>query len=356
MTTGSFDEQLQQFIGIAINQKASDIHLITGSPAVIRRDGRLYAISQEVLSADTISAMLKSVLQEERYAKFIDKKEADFSMGYESVRIRANGYFEKGSPAMSLRLIPAEIPKLDTLGVPEIVRNFTKASQGFVLVTGPTGHGKSTTLASLIQDINDTRNEHIITLEDPIEYVFTPKQSIISQREVGIDTLSFAAGLRAALREDPNVILVGEMRDLETIETALTLAETGHLVLATLHTNSAGQSADRIIDVFPEHKQAQIRFQLANVLLGIASQRLLPKIQGGRVLVSEVMTATSAIRSLIREGKVHQIPNVIQTSAAEGMISLDRQLAQLVGQGVLTAEEALAWAIDPKTLKMQMYQ
>jgi len=351
-----FHPLLQEFLGIAITQNASDLHFISGTPPVIRRDGRLFTVRNDVLPAETVGQIIKAILPESRYAKYIEERELDFSLNFQSARLRVNAYFEKGNPALSLRVIPSEIPDIETLGLPEVVKNFVNVSQGFLLITGPTGHGKSTTLAALVDHINATRSEHIITLEDPIEYVFTQKKSIISQREVGGDTLSFSAGLRSALREDPNVILVGEMRDLETIETALTLAETGHLVLTTLHTNSASQTADRIIDVFPSSKQSQIRVQFANVLLGIVSQRLLPKIHGGRALATEVLVANSAVRTLIREEKIHQIPNVIQTSAAEGMISLDKQLAQLVQQGVITIDEAMAWSLDPKGLKIQMYQ
>jgi twitching motility protein PilT len=349
-------DYLQQIMGVAIQQKASDIHLVTGTPVTIRRDGRLGALSQEVCTPELIDAIIQSLLTPERYQKFQAEREVDFSFGYQEVRVRANAYYEKVHPSISLRLIPSTIPTPEELGIPASVTKMLGASQGFVIIAGPTGHGKSTTLAALVDMINQTRSEHIITLEDPIEYIFSPKKSIVSQREVGIDTASFESGLRASLREDPNVILVGEMRDLPTIEAALTLAETGHLVLATLHTNSAAQTADRIIDVFPEQKQPQIRLQFANSLLGIVSQRLLPKIQGGRVLVSEVLLANAAVRSLIREGKVHQIPNVIQTSTAEGMIALDGQLAKLVTDGAITMEQAEAWSLDPKNLKMMLYQ
>ncbi len=352
----AMDPQLAEYITAAINQKASDIHLISGAPAVVRRFGRLYTVSEGPLSPDTVAKMIQSVLSEKTFEDFLNKKELDFSVASGNVRLRANAYFEKSSPALSLRLITADIPKIQELGLPEVVRNFTKSSQGFLLITGPTGHGKSTTLAALVEHINTERSEHIITLEDPIEYIFTPRRSIISQREVGVDTLNFADALRSALREDPNVILVGEMRDLETIEAALTLAETGHLVFATLHTNSAAQTADRIVDVFPSHKQSQIRLQLSSVLLGIVSQRLLPKIQGGRILACEVLVANNAVRNLIREGKNHQIPNVIATGAADGMISLDKQLVQLVTQGFITAEEATSWAVDQKNFKLQLYQ
>ncbi len=352
----SIDERLQHYISTASAQNASDIHLISDTPVVIRRNGALFTITEGPIAAQEVFDILKSLLSPERFDQLMKNKEHDFSLTFAETRLRANAYFEKNTPAVSFRLIPAEIPSLETLGIPEIVRNFATVSQGFVLVTGPTGHGKSTSLAALVDHINANRSEHIITLEDPIEYIFYQKKSIVSQREVGTDTLSFAAGLRSALREDPNVILVGEMRDLETIETALTLAETGHLVFATLHTNSASQTADRIIDVFPENKQGQIRIQLANVLLGIVSQRLLPTVKGGRTLVVEVLVANNAVRNLIREGKVHMIPNVIQTSAAEGMISLDKQLAHLVTEGTITMEEAMAWSLDPKGLKLQIYQ
>lgn len=349
-------DYLEQVMGVAINQKASDIHLVSGSPVTLRHDGRLAAVSQEQCASELVGAIVQSLLTPERYDTFTNEHEADFSFGFNDVRVRANAYYQKGHPALSLRLIPSQIPTPEELGIPATVTKMLLPSQGFIIIAGPTGHGKSTTLASLVESINATRSEHIITLEDPIEYLFTPKKSLISQREVGIDTPSFESGLRAALREDPNVILVGEMRDLPTIETALTLAETGHLVLATLHTNSASQTADRIVDVFPEHKQPQIRLQFANALLGIVSQRLLPKIQGGRILVSEVLTATSAVRSLIREGKAHQIPNVIQTSIADGMMSLDTQLAKLVTDGTITMDQAEAWSLDPRSLKAMLYQ
>lgn len=352
----TMNEQLQVFLQKAVAQRASDLHLMSGSAPVIRVDGQLYTLSNLPISSESMYQIIQSVVLENRFKDYQHDRQIDFSIGYQNNRVRCNAYYEKGNPCLALRLLPAEIPKLDELGLPEIVRSFADVSQGFMLITGPTGHGKSTTLASLVEYINQTRSEHIITLEDPIEYVFSPKRSIISQREIGSDLITYSDGLRAALREDPNVILVGEMRDLETIEAALTLAETGHLVLSTLHTNSASQTVDRVIDVFPQHKQSQIRIQFANVLLGVVSQRLLPKIEGGRVLVSEVMVANNAIRNLIREGKNHQIPNVIQTSVAEGMISLDRQLASLVSRGVITIDEATAWSLDPKNLQLQLYK
>lgn len=354
--TLEIDSRLQEFVNTAVSQSASDVHLISNGQPVVRRDGKLFSLGDTTLTTQDVTEILQSVLQEPRYTTYVKEKEMDFSLTIGSARLRGNAYFEKGTPALSLRIVPSETPSLDSLGLPEVAKNMLQISQGFVIIAGPTGHGKSTTLAAMVEHINQSRSEHIITLEDPVEYVFTPKRSIISQREIGRDTLSFAAGLRAALREDPNVILVGEMRDLETIEAALTLAETGHLVLATLHTNSAAQTADRIIDVFPASRQGQIRVQLAEVLQGIVSQRLLPQIKGGRVLATEVLIATNAVRNLIREGKIHQIPNVIQTSAAEGMISLDKELARFVAEGVITVEEATAWSLDPKAFKLQLYE
>jgi twitching motility protein PilT len=254
-----------------------------------------------------------------------------------------------------MSLIPKELRSFSDLGLPPILEKFTEHSQGFVVITGPTGSGKSTTLAAMIDKINSEKRKHIITIEDPIEYVFEHKQSLISQREVGSDTNSFARALRSSLREDPDVVLIGEMRDLETIEAAITLAETGHLVLTTLHTNSAAQTADRIVNVFPPHMQQQISSQLASVLLGVVSQRLIPKINGGRVMAAEIMIANAAIKSLIRDGKNYQIPNVIQTSAADGMISLDKVLAEYVSRGDITLEEALNYSLDPKSFKMMVY-
>ena len=239
--------------------------------------------------------------------------------------------------AASFRFIPRQIRNLQDLNLPPILERFTQSTQGLVIIAGPTGHGKSTTLAALVELINESRSDHIITIEDPIEYVFEHKKSNISQREVGSDTNTFGRALRAALREDPNVILVGEMRDLETIEAALTIAETGHLVLTTLHTNSAAQTADRIINVFPPHQQEQIRMQLANVLIGIVSQRLLPRVAGGRIVAAEILIANNAVRTMIREGKSHQVDNIISTSAAEGMIGLDKVLAELVSKGEIAS-------------------
>lgn len=348
--------KLQKLLDIAIQRGASDLHLTIGVPPTLRIDGKLIPIEKEaILTSEECTKLVEAIMSQEQIERYRQRKELDFSFGFKQTRFRVNAYFQMGNLAASLRLIPTEIKTLQQLGLPPILEKFALPSQGFVIITGPTGHGKSTTLASLIEYINQNRNEHIITIEDPIEYVFKHKKSIITQREVGNDTNSFARALRSALREDPNVILVGEMRDLETIDAALTLAETGHLVFTTLHTNNAAQTADRIIDVFPPYQQQQVRLQLANVLLGVVSQRLLPRVSGGRVAACEIMIADAAVRSLIREGKTHQLPNIIQTSASEGMIALDKVLAELVNKGEVTIDDALTWCIDPKAFKMMVY-
>jgi len=348
--------EIIKFLDYAIEKMASDIHICVGIPLMIRIDGKLITIpntpnithakAKELISSFTPPEMLTLLKQ---------KKELDFSFGYKNMRFRVNVFFQKGTEAASLRLISKDIKTFKELGLPPILEKFTEHSQGFVIITGPTGSGKSTTLAALVDKINTEKKKHIVTIEDPIEYVFEHKQSLISQREIGSDTNSFSRALRSALREDPDVVLVGEMRDLETIESALTLAETGHLVFTTLHTNSSAQTADRIISVFPPHLQQQISSQIASVLVGVVSQRLVPKINGGRVLAAEIMIANSAIKSLIRDGKGFQIPNVIQTSASEGMISLDKVLAEYVSRGEITLEDALAYCLDPKSFKMMVY-
>jgi twitching motility protein PilT len=347
---------IKKLLDLAIIKKASDLHLNVGVPPTVRIDGRLLTVPDEpILDQESCAKLIESMMTTEQIERLNQRREVDFSFGYQDTRFRTNVYFEKGNMVGSLRLIPHLIRNFSELGLPPIIEKFTTPSQGFFIVTGPTGHGKSTSLAAMVQHVNNTRSEHIITIEDPIEYVFEHKKSIISQREIGSDTNSFARALRSALREDPNVILVGEMRDLETIDAALTLAETGHLVFTTLHTNSAAQTADRMIDVFPPHQQQQVKMQLANVLIGVISQRLLPRVSGGRIVATEIMIANSAVRNTIREGKTHQLPNIIQTSASEGMISLDKVLAELVSKGEITIDDALTWAIDPKAFKMMVY-
>lgn len=347
---------LQQLLKAGIDLQASDLHLTVAVSPTVRIDGTLKPVPNEpALTSAKITEIIQAVLLPQQAETLRRQRDVDFSFTFDAVRIRANVYYQRGEAAASFRFIPRQIKTIVELGLPPILEKFTEAAQGLVIISGPTGHGKSTTLAALVELINATRAEHIITIEDPIEYLFDQKKSIVSQREVGSDAASFSEALRAALREDPNVILVGEMRDLETIETALTIAETGHLVFTTLHTNSSAQTADRIIDVFPPHQQGQIRNQLASVLLGVVSQRLLPRVNGGRVVAAEVLLANTAVRNLIREGKAHQIDNIIHTSAAEGMIGLDKVLAELVSKGEITLDDALTWAIDPRAFKMLVY-
>lgn len=354
--TESGNAEIAKYLDFAVSKNASDLHISVGIPAVVRIDGKLISIPEApILQEKEIISLVASFTPEDMLSTVKQKKEIDFSFGYKEMRFRVNVYYQKGSMAASLRVIPRTIRDFTELGLPPILKRFTEQNQGLVIISGPTGSGKSTTLAAIIDEINQEQRKHIITIEDPIEYVFDHKKSIISQREVGSDTNTFARALRSALREDPDVVLVGEMRDLETIESALIMAETGHLVFTTLHTISASQTADRIISVFPPHLQQQVSSQLASVLLGVVSQRLISKVGGGRVLAAEIMIANSAVKSLIREGKNYQIPNVIQTSAAEGMISLDKVLAEFVSRGDITLEDALTWSIDPKSFKMMVY-
>ena len=347
--------EFSRLLDLAIAKGASDIHIVVGSHPLLRIDGRLLPVTSEPpLTLGKVNKLLSEIAKPEALEKLKNKSEVDFSFEFSGSRFRTNLYLQKDLPAASLRLILNNIKSFSELGLPPVVEYFTSQSQGLVIISGPTGHGKSTTLASMVQKINLDRREHIITIEDPIEYLFKSEKSLISQREIGNDTENFPAALRSALRQDPNVILIGEMRDLETIQAALTIAETGHLVLTTLHTNSAAQTIDRIVGVFPAYQQ-QVRSQLASVMLGVMSQRLIPKISGGRVVAAEVMINNSAIRMLIRDDKIYQIPNVIQTSASEGMILLDKVLAELISRGDVSLEDALTWSISPKSLKMMVY-
>jgi len=331
-----------------IRKKASDLHLQVGLPPMIRVDGALAAVSgADVLTEETLETLIFAILDEDQKQILLKDKEFDFSFAFGDIgRFRVNAFHERGNLAAALRLIPNEILTVEQLGLPNIINKFTQYPRGLVLVTGPTGSGKSTTLAAMIHKINLERAEHIITIEDPIEYTHRSKKSVIVQREVHYDTYSFTVALRSALREDPDVVLIGEMRDLETIASAITIAETGHLVLATLHTNSAAQSVDRMIDVFPPHQQPQIRAQLANILMAICSQRLIPSIGGGRVAASEILTATAAVRNIIREGKTHQLEAVIQTGSEYGMQSMDKTLVGLVHAGTISYDEARNFAVD----------
>jgi len=335
----------------------SDLLLTEGVPPLIRVNALLSPIpGLDVLTSEDVDRLLFEVLTVKQREQFELSFEFDFSFGWrESARIRGNAFRQKGVNAVALRMIPREIPTMEALGLPPAMHSFAAKHQGLVLVTGPTGSGKSTTLASMIDWINTNRACHIITIEDPIEYLHHHKQSAVHQREVGEDTESFPTALRSALREDPDVLLVGEMRDLESIQFALTLAETGHLVFGTLHTNDTAQALDRIIDVFPAERQAQIRVQLANALTGIAYQRLLPRIAGGMVAAFEVLVANSAVRSLVKEGKTNQLRNSLITGQKEGMVTFEQSLSLLVEQGLVTHEEAVARSLHPKDVVAQRH-
>jgi twitching motility protein PilT len=326
----------------------TDVLLVAGAPPLMRLDGAIVPLDERPLRPEDTLATVRGVLAGELWDTLVTEREVDFSFNWEDrARFRANAYHQRGSVALSLRLIPYEIPTFADLGLPPVLHSWVDLPQGLVLVTGPTGSGKSTTLAAMIDEINRRRRCHVITIEDPIEYVHRHRVAAVSQREIGLDTESFAKALRSALREDPDVLLVGEMRDPETIQTALTIAETGHLVFATLHTNDAGQAIDRIVDVFPGEKQAQIRVQLAGSLTGIVSQRLLPRIGGGRVAAFEVLTATFAVRNLVREGKTSQLRNLVTTGSKHGMQTLEQSLSELVISGLVDYDEAVLHTLFP---------
>lgn len=331
-----------------IRKRASDLHLQVGLPPMLRIDGALTPVAgMDALNEEAVEKLVFAILDEEQQQILLKDKEFDFSFAFGDLgRFRVNAFHERGNLAAALRLIPNEIKTIAELGMPQVVSSFANYPRGLVLVTGPTGSGKSTTLAALLDKINTERSHHVITIEDPIEFTHKSKKSVVVQREVHYDTYSFSAALRSSLRQDPDVVLIGEMRDLETISAAITIAETGHLVFATLHTNSAAQSIDRMIDVFPPHQQPQIRAQLANILMGICSQRLVPAIGGGRLAAAEILVATPAVRNIIREGKSHQLDAVIQTGADVGMQSMDRTLAGMVQGGLVTYEEARNFAVD----------
>jgi len=331
-----------------IKKHASDLHLQVAMPPMLRIDGHLIAIpGYEPLNEEEVESLVFAILDEEQKQILLKDKEFDFSFAFGDLgRFRVNSFHERGNLAAALRLIPNEIKSISELGLPTTVNGFANYPRGLVLVTGPTGSGKSTTLAALIDQINSEKSHHIITIEDPIEFTHKSKRSLIVQREVHYDTYSFSAALRSSLRQDPDVVLIGEMRDLETISAAITIAETGHLVFATLHTNSAAQSIDRMIDVFPPHQQPQIRSQLANILQAICSQRLVPAIGGGRLAAAEILIATAAVRNIIREGKAHQLDAVIQTGGDIGMQSMDKNLVAMVQGGQVTYDEARNYAVD----------
>ncbi len=348
---------IQELLRLTIQNKASDLHLLPGIAPAMRIDGGLsYLSNYPTLTAEHVETMMFSVLTPEQKELLLANKELDFSLGFGGGaygnlgRFRVNVYYQRGAICAALRFLPPNIKTVEELHLPQVAHDFAKLRQGLVLVCGPTGHGKSSTLAAIINEINLNSSSHILTIEDPIEYVYPAGKSIISQREMGIDTHSWSMALRSALREDPDVVLVGEMRDAETIAATITVAETGHLVFSTLHTNSASQSIDRIIDAFPPHQQNQIRVQLSASLKGIVSQRLLPQIGGGRIPAVEVLIGIPAVATNIRDGKTHLIDSIIQTSQNVGMITLESSLAQLVKSGAISLDLAKAYSAHPDEL------
>lgn len=352
METSGQQIKIETLLEECVRRKASDIHIQYGLPPILRVDGALVAVpNTPVLNEEMLKNLIFATMDEDQQKIFLKDKEFDYSFAFgELARFRVNAFYERGKMAAALRLIPNQIPPLDSLGMPPVVETFAEFPRGLVLVTGPTGSGKSTTLAALIDKINTEKSRHIISIEDPVEFTHKSKRSVVVQREVHYDTFSFSAALKSALRQDPDVVLIGEMRDLETIQAAITIAETGHLVFATLHTNSAAQSIDRMIDVFPPHQQPQIRSQLSSILMAICAQRLVPAVAGGRICVAEIMVANSAIRSLIRDGKTFQIDTAIQTGADQGMQTMDRTLAKYVQAGTITYDAAREYAVDVNEL------
>ena len=341
--------KIEEILRLAVANKASDVHFSFGLTPMMRINGDLEVIASAGIIDD--ENLILSLLSEEQKIRFEKEKELDFSTTLDEARFRGNIFTQKGVNACVLRIISNNVPDLESLNLPEILKSFTKLKQGFILVTGPTGHGKSTTVAAMLNEINKTACTNIVTIEDPVEYIIKPLKSLISQRELGSDTLSFERALKSALREDPNVVYVGEMRDLETIQLALTVAETGHLVFSTLHTNSAAQTIDRIVDVFPEGTKPQIRIQLASVLSAVVSQRLVPAVNGGRIPALEILIASPATANTIREGKTFMIDNIIQTGVDLGMVSLEMSLAKLVKKGLVSEEVAMSYAIKPLELQ-----
>ncbi len=348
-----FKKKVAELVEMLVLQGASDLHLAVGAQPIIRVSGALTPIlSEAVLTNDDVIGLLSEMLSPEHKKRFLEIQEVDFSYSHEGkARFRGNAFVERGHIGVALRLIPKVIRSFSELGLPPIVETFAARKQGFFLVVGPVGMGKTTTLAALIDKINTERTEHIMTIEDPIEYLFENKKSLIEQREVRVDTADFESALRSVFRQDANVLMIGEMRTPETMATAVTAAETGHLVFSTLHTNNAAQTIDRIIDAFPAGQQDQIRIQLAGSLAGIFSQRLVPRISGGLVPACELLINNNAVANLIREKRSHEIQTVIETSAEEGMIDMNRSLAQLVRAGEITVESAYALSWNPKTLE-----
>jgi len=349
----NYSERLKKLLEKTIQENASDLHFSVDHPPILRITGKLIPlIKEETLMPENTEAFAFSLMTNVQKEEFLKKKEIDFSYNFEDkARFRINIFFQRGNVSTSLRLIPKKVKTIEELNLPAVLHRFTEKTQGFVLITGASSQGKSTTLAALIDEINHTKPCHIITIEDPIEYVFEDDKAIVDQREVYQDTLSFTRALRSTFRQDPDVIMVGEMRDLETISIALTAAETGHLVFATLHTNSAAQAIHRIVDVFPAEQQNQIRSQFSTSLLGIVSQRLIPRLKGGLIPACEVMICTPAVANLIRENKIHEMPAIIETSKGVGMISFNRCLADLVRKGEVSLQDALFYSFSPVELK-----
>lgn len=348
---------LQQLLDLTVKNNASDLHLIAGIPPALRIDGALsYLGGLAVLSPESIESMVFSLISPSQKEVLVNNRELDFSTAYgggvygDIGRFRVNAYYQRDKLSAAFRFLPKTIRTLEELHMPKICHTFAATRQGLILVTGPTGQGKSTTLASIVNEINMTRADHVLTVEDPIEYMYPTGKSIISQRELGSDTHSWGLALRSALREDPDVVLIGEMRDPDTMSAAITIAETGHLVFSTLHTNSAAQTIDRIIDSFPAHQQEQVRAQLAFTLKGIISQRLLPQLSGGRIPATEILIGTPAVASNIRDGKTHLIDSVIETSQDVGMITLESSLSQLVLAGSVSLDVAKSYSLHPDEL------
>jgi twitching motility protein PilT len=344
---------VETYLQVLLDQAASDLILTAGAPATMRKDGQLVAISSDPLRPEQIEQMAKEMLPTERWKQFTERRDLDFSFNWRGrARFRINAFVQRGSVGLALRLIPYQIRNFDELGVPTVVRGLTNLNQGLILVTGPTGSGKSSTLAAMVSHIVANRPCHVITIEDPIEYVYRHQRSIVEQREVGADVASFGEGLRAALRQTPDVLLVGEMRDLETISAAITIAETGHLVLATLHTNDTTQAVDRMVDVFPAEQQQQVRIQLSSTLAAVIYQQLLPrKDKPGRIAAFEVLLNTIAVQNLIKEGKTRQLRNVLETGSKDGMNTMERSLSELVRAGVVEAGIASARAQHPDEMR-----
>lgn len=348
-----YNKELTDLILTTIKEGASDLHLSVGRHPTIRVTGSLIPlVKKPVLSPEDTEGLIFAMIEEKKRQEFLQEKEMDFSYAFEEkARFRVNTFFQRGFMGASLRLVSSVVKDIESLNLPAVLRDFANKEQGFFLVVGPIGHGKSTTLASIIDYINHSRSEHILTIEDPVEYFFVQDKSIIDQREVKTDTKDFHSALRSMFREDVNVGMIGEMRDLETISTAITAAETGHLVFSSLHTNNAAQTIDRIIDSFPAEQQNQIRLQLSSALLGVFSQRLVPRISGGLIPAYELLICNPAVRNLIREKRIHEIDIVIETSFEQGMVSLDRSLSNLVREREITIENAIAHSLNPKGLE-----